>query len=77
MGRPNKEITIHKCILENQASKVLSAISMLTEKDSLNGKDIQAIKILTEVYGSLINPIQEMSKLYQANYNSDHFQEPQ
>ena len=77
MGRPNTEISIHKCILEHQAKKVLSAINMLTEKDSLNNRDIQAIQTLMEVYRSLVNPIQEMSRLYQADCNSGHPEELQ
>lgn len=77
MARLNREISIHKCILDNQAKKVLFVINALSEKDSLNACDIQAIKTLTEVYDSLSNPIREMNALRQVNCSSGHDEESQ
>lgn len=77
MASTNREISIHKCILDNQAKKVLFVINALSGKDSLNACDIQAIKTLMEVYDSLVNPIREMNKLCQAKCNSGYGEESQ
>lgn len=77
MASPNREISIHKCILDNQAKKVLFAVNVLSKKDSLNDCDIQAIKALVEVYESLTNPTREMNELLPAKSNSDCCEESQ
>lgn len=72
MASPNRELTIHRCILDCQAKKVLQVVNAISEKDSLNTCDIQAIRTLMDVYESLTNPIQEMKKLHQVNCSNGH-----
>ena len=55
----NNQITVHKCIFEEQARKVKDAIKDITQKDSLSAGDTQAIRKLSEVYDVLSNPVQE------------------
>lgn len=77
MASPNREVSIHKCILDSQAKKVLFVVNILSAKESLKACDIQAIKTLMEVYDSLVNPIREMNALCQAKHNSGHGEESQ
>lgn len=77
MAKPNRELTIHRCILDCQAKKVLQVVNAISEKDSLNTCDIQAIRTLMDVYESLTNPIQEMKKLHQVNCSNGHCAELQ
>lgn len=58
MARPNNNITIHRCILKEQAGKVKKAINCITDKDNLSVGETQAIRTLTEVYDVLTNLVQ-------------------
>lgn len=71
MTGPSREVNIHSCFFTKQAQKVQSAIRSLTQKDSLSTEDIQAIKTLTEVYESLVDPIQESQK-FKARNSQEH-----
>lgn len=75
MVRKNNSILIHKYLLLQQATKVKVAMSLMLEKDSLNDTDIQAIKILADVYGVLVNPPKEMPWQNQATDNNSCLQD--
>ncbi len=70
----NNQITVHKCIFEEQARKVKDAIRDITQKDSLSAGDTQAIRKLSEVYDVLSNPVQESCGLYQAVDRNVHYE---
>ena len=70
MSRPNRNISIHKCFFAEQANKVKLAISEITQKDSLSAVDTKAIRILTDAYDSLTNPVPENYAHYQADCNN-------
>lgn len=77
MSKPNRNITIHKCFFAEQANKVKSVISEISQKDSLSAVDTKAIKILTSVYDSLANPVPEKYAHHQADCNNGHDEESQ
>lgn len=60
MARPNRQISVHRHFFKIQAMKVKDSIGLITQKDSLNNSDIQAIKTLIEVYEDLSNPNKEI-----------------
>lgn len=59
MARPNRDITVHRCFFEEQASNVKTAISEIIKKDSLSDGETKAVRILTDVYDSLISLVPE------------------
>lgn len=59
MERRNNEIPVNKGIMKAMAEKVKEAIGLITEKDSLSAGDTKAIRILTDVYDILLNPVKE------------------
>lgn len=65
MPTKNNNITVHKCIFGEQAKKVLEAINVISQKNSLSAGDTKAIILLAEVYDVLANPVQENHKLHQ------------
>lgn len=72
MASPNREISIHKCIFAEQSKKVKEAMAYIIQKDSLSTGDTKAIKLLTEVYEVLINPVRENRLLHQEADNNGH-----
>ncbi len=70
MARPNREINVHYHFFEIQAIKVKDSIGLITQKDSLNDNDIQAIKTLIEVYKDLSNPNKEIGQQSLAGCNN-------
>lgn len=62
--RPNFKIEMHKCFFEQQGAKVKETIMLLTQKNSLNDADIQAVKCLLDVYDALTNPVRESHKYH-------------
>ena len=59
MARPNREIAIHAEILEHCKNGIGKAMCLITKKQSLNADDIQALRILGDVYAAMINPCLE------------------
>ena len=59
MARRNNEIPVNKGIMKSMAEKVKEAIGFITEKDSLSAGDTKAIRILTDVYDILLNPVKK------------------
>ena len=59
VARRNNEIPVNKGIMKSMAEKVKEAIGFITEKDSLSAGDTKAIRILTDVYDILLNPVKE------------------
>ena len=55
MGRPNRNIAIHRDYMDHQLQRVKDVIHLLTEKDRLNDGDIQAIRELLNIYVSFVN----------------------
>jgi hypothetical protein len=55
MGRPNRNIVIHRDYMDHQLQRVKDVIHLLTEKDRLNAGDIQAIRELLNIYVSFVN----------------------
>lgn len=62
------EILIHKCFIHNNAMQVKEAINIIWQKDSLDDNDIQAVKILTDVFQKLWNPVFENQKMFPLLY---------
>ena len=54
------------------AEKVKEAIGLITEKDSLSAGDTKAIRILTDVYDILLNPVKENPVFPQEADKSNH-----
>lgn len=67
MSRPNRDITVHSCFFDHQASKVKQAICLLVQNNGLNASDIQAIRVLTDAYEALSNPLEEIQRHYQVD----------
>lgn len=65
MGLKDNSIRIHRELLLKQADKVKVVIHIISGKDSLNEKDTQAIRALTEVYDVLFNSEKENHRLRQ------------
>lgn len=65
MARTEREISIHKCLFDNNAEKVKSAMEMILSENSPNVGSIQAVRGLTEVYEFLINPSLKNDELHQ------------
>lgn len=63
-------MVVPKGFLEFQAKKVKYAAEQVMRKDSLNENDIQAIKLLVEVYGDLSNQMKESRIRYQEDCNN-------
>lgn len=77
MASPDRSITIHKCFFIEQASKVKTVISEILQKESLSAGDTKAIRVLTDVYDSLVNPVPENYTHHWANYSSGYREESQ
>lgn len=77
MARKNNCISVHKCIFSEQARKVLEAINSISDSNSLSACDTKAIRLLTEVYDVLANPVQENDELLQGVGNSGRSEESQ
>lgn len=73
MPRKNNEISVNRGILEATAKKVKSAIGLIAEKDSLSAGDTKAIRVLTDAYDILVNPVKENHVfLQEADKNNHH-----
>ncbi len=55
MARPDRSVVVHECFFEGQAKNVKTAISEIVKKDSLSAGDTKAVRILADVYDSLIS----------------------
>jgi len=77
MGRPSRSVAVHECFFMEQAKRVKSAISEILQKDSLSVADTKAIRVLTDVYDSLTNPVLENYVHCRADCNNGHFEESQ
>lgn len=67
MSRPNRDITVHSCFFDQQASRVKQAICLLAQDNSLNASSIQAMRVLADAYEALSNPLEEIQRHYQAD----------
>lgn len=72
MARPDNNISVHRCFFEIQLRKIKEVINEISKKDSLSAEDTQAIRGLTEVYDSLVNPVPENYAHHQADCNNGH-----
>lgn len=72
VARRNNEIPVNKGIMKSMAEKVKEAIGFITEKDSLSAGDTKAIRILTDVYDILLNPVKENPVFPQEADKSNH-----
>lgn len=77
MARPNREITIHECFFEKQAKDVKTVISEIVKKDSLSVHDTKAVRILTDVYDSLISPVPKNYVHHLEDCKNDRVEESQ
>lgn len=69
MARTNNEISVNKGVLDSAANMVKLGIRWMTEKDSLSAGDTEAIRILTNVYDILSNPVKENHAFHQEKNN--------
>lgn len=69
MARTNNEVPVNKGVLDSAANMVKLAIKRMTEKDSLSAGDTEAIRILTNVYDILSNPVKENHVFQQNDVN--------
>lgn len=77
MASSDRSITIHKCFFIEQASKVKTVISEILQKKSLSAGDTKAIRVLTDVYDSLVNPVPENYVHHRADCSNGHCEESQ
>lgn len=54
MPTPNRMVSIHRCFFENHAAEVKDVIGLITKRDSLSDDDLQAVRVLTDLYEDLI-----------------------
>jgi len=71
MARPNRMVSVHRCFFENHAMKVKNVIGLITKRDSLSDDDLQAVKVLMDLYKELIIQGKGIGALNGAGYNSD------
>lgn len=57
--RTNNDIAIHKIFFEHCRSGIRQAMQLLATKESLNAADVQALRILGDVYEAMIDPVLE------------------
>ncbi|WP_294785733.1 hypothetical protein [uncultured Eubacterium sp.] len=69
MARTNNEVPVNKGVLDSAANMLKLAIKRMTEKDSLSAGDTEAIRILTNVYDILSNPVKENHVFHQEDSN--------
>ena len=69
MARTNNEVPVNKGVLDSAANMVKLGIRWMTEKDSLSAGDTEAIRILTNVYDILSNPVKENHVFHQDDSN--------
>ena len=69
MARTNNEVPVNKGVLDSAANMLKLAIHWMTEKDSLSAGDTEAIRILTNVYDILSNPVKENHVFQQNDVN--------
>lgn len=72
MARTNNEISVNKGVLDSAANMVKLGIRWMTEKDSLSAGDTEAIRILTNVYDILSNPVKENHVFHQVADKNEH-----
>lgn len=72
MARTNNEISVNKGVLDSAANMVKLGIRWMTEKDSLSAGDTEAIRILTNVYDILSNPVKENHVFHQEADKNEH-----
>lgn len=72
MARTNNEVSVNKGVLDATAGMVKSVIKFITEKDSLSVGDTEAIRILTNVYDILFNPVKENHVFHQEADKNEH-----
>ena len=72
MARTNNEVSVNKGVLDATAGMVKSVIKFITEKDSLSVGDTEAIRILTNVYDILSNPVKENHVFHQEADKNEH-----
>ncbi len=77
MARQEREVSIHKCLFDNNAEKVKRSMEMILSENSPNVGSIQAVRCLTEVYEFLINPSLKNDELHRAVGSSGCCEESQ
>lgn len=77
MAGPCREIIIHECFFKKQAKDVKTAILEIVKKDSLSVGDTKAVRILTDVYDSLISLVPKNYVNHLEDCNSDRVEESQ
>ncbi len=77
MARPDRRITVHECFLTEQAGRVKTVILEISKKDSLSASDTKAIRVLTDVYDSLVNPVPENYAHHPEDCNNSRGEESQ
>lgn len=71
MARPNRMVSVHRCFFENHAMKVKNVIGLITKRDSLSDDDLQAVRVLMDLYSDLVVHGKGIGALNGAGYNSD------
>lgn len=59
MAQPNRDITIHRSFFDNCRHGIKVAMQEIAKKENLNANDIQALRILGDVYEAMISPAPE------------------
>lgn len=72
--RTDNTVPVNKGVLSALADKVKYSINCLTEKDSLSAGDTKAIRVLTDVYDILINPVKE-NHVFQQEADKNEYRE--
>ena len=54
MAMSNRMVSVHRCFFENNAARVKNVIGLMTKRDSLSDDDLQAVRVLTDLYEDLI-----------------------
>ena len=62
MARPQTDVTIHQVFFENCRSGIRLAMQLIASKESLNVNDVQALRILGDVYETMIGPDLEKTR---------------
>lgn len=70
-------VSVHRYFFEKHAIEVKNVIGLITKRDSLSDDDLQAIRVLTDLYKDLIIHGKGTGALNQANCRSGHSLESQ
>ena len=77
MASQNRSITVHECFFKGQADNVKTVISEIVKSDSLSAADTKAVRLLTDIYDSLISLVPENYEHHMEDCNNGRGEESQ